>query len=118
MPKGSDINARTQDKLRSGIKAAEIIKRLSDHILTGLRLTNTQVRAAEILLRKVSPDLLATAISDDRTTGLPLLQIVRSPRLDAGVSPIPKATDQPHSKVSDQPAAAAAAPTDSADSAA
>ncbi len=74
----SDINARTQDKLRSGIKAAEIIKALSAHILSGLKMTNTQVRAAEILLRKVSPDLLATAISDDRSQALPVLQIVRA----------------------------------------
>jgi len=113
-----DINARSQDKIRSSIKALEIVKALMGHVLDGLKMTNTQVRAAEILLRKVSPDLLATAISDDRTTGLPLLQIVRSPRLDAGVSPIPKATDQPHSKVSDQPDAAAAADQAGADSAA
>jgi hypothetical protein len=94
-----DINARSQDKLRASIKAAQIIKALSDHILAGLKMTNTQVRAAEILLRKVSPDLLATAISDSRETGLPLLQIVRSPA--AGAVSAPPA--QPHSKVSDQP---------------
>ena len=74
-----DINARSQDKIRSSIKALEIVKALSDHILNGLKLTNTQVRAAEVLLRKVSPDMLATAISDSRDTGLPLLQIVRGP---------------------------------------
>ena len=101
MSKGTDINARTQDKLRSGIKAAEIIKALSNHILAGLKMTNTQVRAAEILLRKVSPDLLATAISDDRTTALPVLQIVRS----APDTPPESATAPPQSKVSSLPAA-------------
>jgi len=113
MPKGSDINARTQDKLRSGIKAAEIIKRLSDHILTGLRLTNTQVRAAEILLRKVAPDLLATAITDDTGSALPVLQIVRG----SADTRIPVAQDQPRSKVSALPAPEPD-PADSADSAA
>lgn len=83
-----DINARTQDKLRASIKAAEIIKALSDHILSGLKMTNTQVRAAEILLRKVTPDLLATAISDDTGAGLPLLQIVRR-------TPVSSAQDRP-----------------------
>lgn len=100
MSKGTDINARTQDKLRSGIKAAEIIKALSNHILAGLKMTNTQVRAAEILLRKVSPDLLATAISDDRTAALPVLQIVRG---SADTRP-QSAQDTPQSKVTALPA--------------
>jgi hypothetical protein len=113
-----DINARTQDKIRSKIKVFEIVKALSDHILAGLKMTNTQVRAAEILLRKVSPDLLATAISDSRETGLPLLQIVRSPPPDAAVSPLAGATDQPHSKVSDQSEPAAAQDQAGVDSAA
>ena len=112
-----DINARTQDRIRSKIKVFEIVKALQDHILDGLKMTNTQVRAAEILMRKVAPDLLATAISDSRETGLPLLQIVRSPRSDVAVSPIQEPTDPPHSKVSDQAGPAAAA-ADSADSAA
>ena len=90
-----DINARTQDKLRASIKAAEIIKALSDHILSGLKMTNTQVRAAEILLRKVTPDLLATAISDDTGAGLPLLQIVRRPAANSAVSPLIDAQDRP-----------------------
>ena len=77
MPRDGDINQRTQAKLRSGIKAAEIIKALSDHILVGRKMTNTQVRAAEILLRKVSPDMTATALSDARADTLPVLQIVR-----------------------------------------
>ena len=115
-----DINARSQDKIRSSIKALEIVKALSDHILNGLKLTNTQVRAAEVLLRKVSPDMLATAISDSRDTGLPLLQIVRRPAavgpdistntrsglLDSKVSAVPGAKpDQPAPASTDADAA-------------
>ena len=98
MPKGTDINARTQDKLRTSIKAAEIIKKLTSHILSNVKMTNTQVRAAEILLRKVQPDLLATAISDARDTALPVLQIVRN-------TSTKDATDPSRSKVLPVPAA-------------
>jgi len=101
-----DINARSQTKIRASIKALEIVKALSDHILNGLKLTNTQVRAAEVLLRKVSPDMLATAISDDRGSALPVLQIVRDTRLQAAQHP-------PDSKVSALPTAEPAPARDS-----
>ena len=101
------INARTQDKIRASIKVFEIVKALQDHILAGLKMTNTQVRAAEILMRKCSPDLLATAISDARSDALPVLQIIRkgsvpTPISDAAqaISSPESATDTPHSKVS------------------
>jgi len=75
-----DINERTQAKLRSGIRAAEIIERLHDHILNGAKMTNTAVRASEILLRKVSPDMIATALSVQDSAKLPLLTIVPAER--------------------------------------
>ena len=102
------VNAVTQDRIRSKIKVFEIVKALQDHILNGLKMTNTQVRAAEILMRKVSPDLLATAISDDRGSALPVLQIVRRPAdisSDASSGP-------PSSKVVDLPEPAPAAAAD------
>ena len=94
------VNAATQDRIRSKIKVFEIVEKLQDHILTGLKLTNTQVRAAEILMRKVAPDLLATAISDARSDALPVLQIVRRGSVPTPISPPESATDTPHSKVS------------------
>ena len=97
----SEISPKLQDRIRSSIKAQEIVKALSDHILDGLKMTNTQVRAAEILLRKVSPDMLATAITSDTGTALPVLQIVRA----SPVSPSESATDPPRSKVTALPAA-------------
>lgn len=103
------INARSQDKIRASIKALEIVKALSAHILEGAKMTNTQVRAAEILLRKVSPDMLATAISDDTGTALPVLQIVRDKASQDRSGP-------PRSKVTAerQPAQAQAQAQDSA----
>ena len=97
----SEISPKYQDKIRGSIKALDIVKALSDHILNGLKLTNTQVRAAEILLRKVSPDLLATAITSDTGTALPVLQIVRA----SPVSSPESAQHPPQSKVTALPAA-------------
>ena len=70
------INQRTQDKIRAGIKVQEIVNKLSAHILKGIKMTNTQVRAAEILLRKVTPDLTAQTLTAS-TSEVPLLQIVK-----------------------------------------
>ena len=72
------INARSQDKIRAAIRAEEIVERLNDHILGSVKLTNTQVRAAEILLRKIQPDLVATHLTTDESQGVPLLKIVRA----------------------------------------
>lgn len=71
------INQRSQDKLRASIKCQEIIEAVQDHVLGNLKMTNTQIRGAEILLRKVQPDLTATALSDSSGSSLPLLKIIR-----------------------------------------
>ena len=71
------INQRSQDKLRASIKCLEIIEAVQDHVLGKLKMTNTQIRGAEILLRKVQPDLTATALSEDSLGKLPLLKIIR-----------------------------------------
>lgn len=70
------VNQRTQDKIRAGIKVQEIVNKLSAHILKGVKMTNTQVRAAEILLRKVTPDLTAQTLTASASE-VPLLQIVK-----------------------------------------
>ena len=43
--------------VRERIKTSMILNRLQDHTLGKCDLSNTQVRAAEILLRKTMPDL-------------------------------------------------------------
>jgi len=89
--RAGDINERTQAKLRSGIRAAEIIDKLHAHILDGVKMTNTAVRASEILLRKVSPDMIATALTVTDSQRLPLLTIIPSsqpkPKLVSAASP-------------------------------
>ncbi len=77
MARDGHINQRSQDKLRQSIKCLEIIEAVQDHVLGGRKMTNTQIRGAEILLRKVQPDLTATALSDSSEGRLPLLKIIR-----------------------------------------
>ena len=74
VPEISPIN---QQRLRTLIKTQEIVNALQNHILAGTKLTTTQVRAAEVLLRKVTPDLQATALSADAGVELPILKIVK-----------------------------------------
>ena len=109
--RAGDINERSQAKLRSSIRAQEIINKLTAHILDGAKMTNTAVRASEILLRKVSPDMIATALSVQDSARLPLLTIIPSiqpePKLvsadtqpvmaDTPVSPITHKGDTPQS---------------------
>jgi hypothetical protein len=50
---------------RSRIQTSMILNRLQDHLSGKVELKTTQVKAAEILLRKTIPDLSATTISGD-----------------------------------------------------
>lgn len=57
MPKGATISPETDARWRARIETTKIINRLYEHVSGKIDLTATQVRAAEILLRKVIPDL-------------------------------------------------------------
>ncbi len=48
---------RHDENTRLKIKAAALINRLSDHANGKVDLSSTQVRAIEVLLRKILPDL-------------------------------------------------------------
>lgn len=53
------LNRRHQDMVREKIRASQIINRLENHALGECDMTPTQVKAAEVLLRKTLPDLSA-----------------------------------------------------------
>ena len=78
MAKPPEISEINQRRLRSLIKVTEIIEKLQAHILDAGKMTTTQIRASEILLRKVSPDLQATQFTADSDVALPVLKIVRN----------------------------------------
>jgi hypothetical protein len=48
---------RHDENTRMKIQAATLINRLSDHAVGKVDLSSTQVRAIEVLLRKILPDL-------------------------------------------------------------
>lgn len=50
----------TVERIRATIQTGQLIKRLSDHINGVVELTPTQVSAANILLKKCLPDLVAS----------------------------------------------------------
>ena len=50
---------------RERIKAGEILNRLERHALGEVEMTQTQIRAAEVLLRKALPDLSAVEHSGE-----------------------------------------------------
>lgn len=54
-----------QEEVRLKIQSSQLINALSDHVKGKKKLSPTQVRAAEILLRKCVPDLSSTTIGGD-----------------------------------------------------
>ena len=52
-----------QDDVRAKIQTSQLVNRLTDHALGSIKLTPTQVRAIEILIKKTLPDLQAIAHS-------------------------------------------------------
>lgn len=54
------LDAPWDDKVRGRIQTSMLINRLSDHVFGKVELTPSQVRSAEILLKKTIPDLSAT----------------------------------------------------------
>lgn len=51
------------DRARDRIRATHLIDRLQAHVMGLVALESSQIRAAEILLKKVMPDLQATELS-------------------------------------------------------
>lgn len=63
MPAGRPRGIWTPDLVRQRIRTTKLAQRLMAHALGEVEMSQTQVRAAEILLRKTLPDLSATEMS-------------------------------------------------------
>lgn len=59
---------KLSDSWREKIQASMLVNRLNNHIFDGLEITPSQLRAIEILLKKVAPDLKAIEHSADDET--------------------------------------------------
>jgi hypothetical protein len=54
-----------QDDVRAKIQTSQLINRLTEHALGNIELSQSQVRAIEILIKKTLPDLSAVQYSGD-----------------------------------------------------
>lgn len=54
---------RLDENWRERIRTSMLLNRLQDHAFGEIELTQSQIKAVEILLRKTAPDLAATQIS-------------------------------------------------------
>lgn len=59
------LTKRLADQTRDAIKTSMLVNRLTDHALGDIEMSQTQIRAAEILLNKTLPNLKS---SDDSLT--------------------------------------------------
>lgn len=78
---GKRVGVYLDEQWRENIEAGKLLKRLRDHAQGNCEMKSTQIKAAEILLRKVLPDLAAvqmTATVEHRTVAeLPTDELVR-----------------------------------------
>lgn len=72
-----NVKIRHDEETRAKIKATQLLNRLQDHALGFVEMTSTQVRAAEVALRKILPDLASVEHSGD----VQQTYIVRMPSL-------------------------------------
>jgi len=58
-----NVKIRHDEETRAKIQTSQLLNRLQDHVFGKCDLSATQVRAAEICLRKTIPDLTATEMT-------------------------------------------------------
>ena len=68
------LNPKHQQFVRDKIRTSQLINRLRDHALGKVELTNTQVRAIEVLLKKSLPDLSAVEMTGEGGGPIELLE--------------------------------------------
>jgi len=61
------LNKRLSDQTRDSIQTSMLIKRVYGHAVGEVEMTQTQLRAAEILLKKTLPDLQSIEHTGDVT---------------------------------------------------
>lgn len=74
-----------------------LINRLTNHVLGRIEMTNAQIRAADILLRKVCPDLAVTTLQNADGSNVTFTRILYAelPRQDAPVQVLPETVPTP-----------------------
>lgn len=65
------------DSWKEKIQTSMLINRLNNHIFDDLEISPTQMRAIEILLKKVAPDLKAVEVTGNEDSPLAITAIER-----------------------------------------
>lgn len=61
------IRTKLSEEWKEKIRIGMILERLDKHVFGGVELSNTQIRAAEILLKKSLPDLTSAEMNHKGT---------------------------------------------------
>lgn len=69
-------NLQQDANTRAKIQTSQLINRLNDNANGKIEMTNSQVKSAEILLRKTLPDLSAVTLSGDKDNPLEIIHSV------------------------------------------
>jgi hypothetical protein len=73
----SRLNPKHDQKTREKIQTTQLINRLISHVNGSAELSATQVRAAEILLKKTLPDLQSVQLAGTDADGNPSEIVIR-----------------------------------------
>lgn len=65
------LTTRQKENSKAAVSATKLMKRLNRHVMGEIELSASQVRATEILLRKLIPDLKAVEVSGEIETRKP-----------------------------------------------
>lgn len=68
------------NRLRGKIEASKLLKALEDHVLNGKEMSQSQVQAANVLLRKVLPELNATEITNKGEGWIDVMKRLAEPK--------------------------------------
>ena len=84
MHKSSYLREEAVERIRSRILNSQIADRIVKHALGQIEMTQSQVRAAEVCLRKVMPDLASQEIDDKRGNWAELIQKLANQHVRTG----------------------------------
>ncbi len=66
------VKIRHDEETRAKIQTSQLLNRLHSHVFDGVDVSQTQMKAIEILLRKTLPDLSAVTVGGDEDSPVKL----------------------------------------------
>ena len=73
--RGRPLGAAHDKKTREKIQTSQLVNRLTNHVFGKCDMSSTQVRSAEVLLRKSLPDLQSVEITGDSERPLGVIML-------------------------------------------